>query len=328
MNVSQIIRLGAFNADAVKKAGTISPFVTDDELLTWANEGNRTLEHKLRMARANHFTRTMRSTTTTVEKITGIDYTPSTSLVMAANTNTLTLPPDYQELNYIKVITSGYETTDIKRLPMQHADFRLLLSDVVGRSPGVGMYFDIQGERTLTFVPRLSAPLDIEINYIALTKRLFTYSTGTIEILDGTKNVVGTGTKWNSGGPFDSAYLDLVVNSGGTAPTAAPSLVYDGVNLCRVASINNDTSITLASNKVGGLVAGSSYVLSSIPVYPEDFHYMLANYIAYKILAKGGDPTAQRALAHWPDNLGDFTSNQARRQNQDHEVIEDWDPWR
>lgn len=327
MNVSQIIRLGCFKADAIKKAGTLAPFITEEELLSWANEGNRKLELKLRQARANYFTRTMLSTTAVAEKIMGVDYTPSTSMRLLTGTNTLTLPPDYQELNYIKVITSGYEATPLTRMPLQHADFRLMLSDTTGRTPGVGMFFDIQGERTLTFAPRLSSALDVEINYVARSKRLFKYTAGTIAVAHGSSDVVGVGTRWQTGGPFDSAYLDIMFNEGGTAPVPSPGLVYDGVNLARVASITDDLNLTLASAKVLGLIAGSHYELSSLPVYAEDYHYTLADYIAWCILAKGGEPTAQRALIQFPENIADMVTTAARRQVQDHETIEDWNPW-
>ncbi len=327
MNVSQIIRLACFNADAIKKAGTLSPFVTDGELLAWANEGNRKLEMKLRQTRMNYFTRVKQSTDTNGEKIMGITYTPSAALALAVGTNYAMLPPDFQELNYIKFITSGYEATPLTHRPQTHADFRQMLTDPHNRTPGVQMFFDILGERQLVFVPRLSSQLDIEIGYIARTKRLFYYNTGSIEALDASPTIVGTGTRWSTGGPFDSAYLDMMFLSGGAAPTPSPALVYDGVNLVRVLSINSDTSITLASQKIESLVAGSNYLLSSIPPYPEEYHYNLADYIANKILTKAGDPDARRTLASWPDNIGDMITTASRRQNQDHEVIEDWNPW-
>lgn len=327
MNVSQIIRLGCFNADAIKKAGTLSPFVTDGELLAWANEGNRKLEMKLRMTRASYFTRMKQSTDSVSEKIMGIEYVPSSSLPLMVGTNYLTLPPDFQELNYIKILTSGYEGTPLMRRSHMHSDFRQMLADTQNRNPGVQMFFDIIGERQLLFVPRLSVQLNVEIGYIARTKRLFYYNTGSMSILDGISTMTGVGTRWAAGGPFDSSYLDCMFMSTGAAPTPDPSLVYDGVNLGRVKTIDNDTQITLASAKIGTLPVGSNYLLSSIPVYAEEYHYMLADYISSKILSKAGDPTAARTLTGWPDNIADLTTTAARRQNQDHETIEDWNPW-
>jgi hypothetical protein len=327
MNVSQIIRLGCFNADAIKKAGTLSPFVTDGELLAWANEGNRKLELKLRQTRANYFTRMKQSTDTVSEKIMGIEYTPSQNLPLAVGTNYATLPPDFQELNYLKILTSGYEGTPMTRRPYTHSDFRQMMFDSQNRNPGVQMFFDIIGERQLIFVPRLSVQLDIELGYVARTKRLFYYNTGSMSILDTTSTMTGVGTRWAAGGPFDSAYLDCLFTETGSVPVPDPSLVYDGVNLARVKTIDGDTKITLAAAKIGTLPVASNYLLSSVPVYGEEYHYNLADYIAYKILSKAGDPTAQRTLAQWPDNIGDMITTSARRQNQDHETIEDWNPW-
>ena len=169
MNISQIVRLASFNADAVKKAGTLAPFVTTAELYAWANEANRKLEKKLRFLGANYFERIMLSTTASTEKIMGIDYVPL-SLALNTSTNTATLPPDFQELRYIKPITSGYETTPMERMSHEKKEFRDALRDTTARTLGAAMLFDIIGERTFLFVPRLDTALDIEIGYIARTK--------------------------------------------------------------------------------------------------------------------------------------------------------------
>ena len=325
MNVSQIVRLASFNADAIKTAGTLSPFVTTAELLAWANEGSRKLEHKLRTLNVNYFERIMQSTSTAAEKIMGIDYTPAVSLPIAANTNTLTLPPDFQSLTFIKIITSGQESVILEKLSHNHHDFLTALRDTTARSPGTSMLFDIIGERTFMWVPRLSSALDIELGYIARPKRLHTYTTGTAACGDGVRSVVGTGTRWLAGAPFDSAYLDVMFSTSTTAVTADPSLVYDGTTLSRVASIESDTGLTLASTKTGA-VSGVAYALASIPAYPEDYHYLLSDYVTMKVLAKAGDPAMARAVTGWPDNIADMLTTARDRQTEDPEVIEDWEP--
>lgn len=324
MNVSQIVRLASFNADAIKQAGTLAPFITSAELLAWANEGTRKLEHKLRTLNANYFERIMRSTGAT-EKIMGIDYNPVASLPLAASTNTLTLPPDFQSLTYIKIITSGYESTLLEKLSHNHHDFLDALRDTTTRTPGSVIYFDVISDRTLMWVPQLSSALNIEIGYVARPKRLHTYTTGTVSVGDGGVTVTGSGTRWSTGAPFDSAYLDIMLSSSGSAVTANPSLVYDGTTLNRVASITNDTTLVLASAKVGALNA-VAYELSSIPAFPEDYHYLLSDYVAMKILAKAGDPQMARAVVGWPDNLADMLTTARDRQSEDPEVIEDWEP--
>src|SRR3990172_319802 len=179
MNVSQIVRLASYNANAIKKAGTLAPFITAAELTAWADEGNRKLELKLRQTNANYFEKTLESTSSTAVTYEGVAYTPTSSLPLAVGANTLSLPPDFQELRYIKVITSGYENTVLDH--MDHADtiFQQLLKDTTNRTPGTAILWDIYGERTFVWVPRVSSALDIEIGYIARQKRLATDSPGT-----------------------------------------------------------------------------------------------------------------------------------------------------
>lgn len=329
MNVSQIVRLASYNANATKKAGTLAPYVTAAELTAWADEGNRKLEHKLRQTNANYFEKVMQSTSSTAVTIEGITYTPTSSLPLAASTNTLTLPPDFQEMRYIKVITSGYEGTTLEFMKHDNSLFQQLLKDTTERAPGSSILWDIYGARTFVWVPRLSSALDIEIGYVARQKRLATYSTGTIAVTDATTGVVGTNTAWLIAARyFDTSQLDIMFGSSGSAtlPTAEPTLVYDGATLNKVASITDATNLVLAANKVGTLASGTGYTLASVPTIPDDYHYILSDYVTMKILAKAGDPQMARALIQWPDNITDLLTTAGRRQTQDVETIEEWNP--
>ena len=329
MNVLQITRLAAFNAAAVKYAGTLGPSVTQAELTAWADEGNRKLEWKLRQTNANYFEKTMLSTSSTAVTIEGISYTPSTSLPLAASTNTLTLPPDFQEMKYIRVLTSGYEGTPLDRMPHNHPEFLSALRDTTDRTPGAAMLWDIYGQRTLVWVPRISSALGIEIGYIARTKRLATYSTGTIAVTDATDDVVGTSTSWLVAARyFDTSYLDILfgTSASSTLPTPDPSSVYDGAALNKVLSLDTATTLTLAADKIGTLSAGTGYYLASVPVVPDDYHYMIADYVTRKILSKAGDAGMARSVMSWPDDIADLLTTAGRRQTADAEVIEDWEP--
>ena len=329
MNVSQITRLASYNANAIKKAGTLAPFVTAPELTAWADEGNRKLEFKLRQTNANYFEKTVQSTSSTAVVYEGVSYTPSTSLPLAVGANTLTLPPDFQELRYIKVITSGYTGTVLDRMDHTDTTFQQLLKDTTNRGAGTAMLWDIYGARTFVWVPRLSAALDIEIGYIARQKRLATYSTGTLAVTDATTAVAGTTTSWLVAARyFDVAQLDLMTGTSASAtlPVPEPTWVYDGANLHKVASITDATNLVIAADKVGTLAAGTGYILASVPTVPEEYHYFIADYVTMKILAKAGDPQMARALIHWPDNIADMLTTAGRRQSGDVETVEDWDP--
>ena len=329
MNVSQIVRLASYNANAIKKAGTLAPHVTAAELTAWADEGNRKLEWKLRETNSSYFEKTLASTSSTAVVYEGVSYTPSTSLPLAASTNTLTLPPDFQEMRTVRVITSGYESTLLTHLDHTSRDFRTLLNDTTDRGQGTTLFWDIYGGRTFTWVPRISSALDITLHYIARTKRLATFSTGTIAITDATDAVAGTSTAWLPPSRyFDTAYLDIMfgASASATLPTAEPTLVYDGGTLNKVSSITDATNLVLAANKVGTLAAGTGYTLASVPVVPEEYHHIIADYVTMKILAKGGDPGMARALIMWPENVSDLMTTASRRQTVEAETVEDWDP--
>lgn len=330
MNLDQICRLGAYNADAIKKAGTLAPFVTMNELYAWANEGNRKLEHKLRMTQQRYFTTKYDSTDSTTYLINGINYVPSTSLQFAANTNYATLPPDFQELIVLRFVDSTYQQVPLTRLAVNSRDFRdVLNSTIIPQNPGTHMFYDIIGERQIIFVPQLNAAMDVEATYVCRQKRLFSYSTGTIAVTTATTAVTGSGTYWLTWAPFDANYLDICFGTTGvaTVPIPEPQYVYDGINVARVSAIGSDTGLTLAANKIGTLAAGTGYLLSSVPVVPEDYHSMLADYVGMRILAKANDPGAQRAMDGWQDAIADLLTTGARRATSDHEVIEDWNPW-
>lgn len=291
MNAYQIIKLAAFQANAVKVDGTLTPFFTTPELMAWLNDGNRELEKSIRSICDDWFVRTMNSATdTTAQKIQGIDYTPSTSLPIPASTARVTLPPDFETMRSIRCVTAGYEYMTFEHFDMANRVFNETLrvpSDYTV-PPGGRIYYDIIGERTLFITPMLTAKIDIEIIYVARTKRLVNYVTGTVAVTDATAAVVGTGTVWSTGTPFDSAYLEFM---GGINTFAAvdPSWDYDGAHLSRVASITDNTHLTLASNHVGALVAGSTYILSSVPALPPDHHAALADFVTAQMFAKSGN---------------------------------------
>ena len=304
--------------------------MTTTELVSWANEANRKLEHKLRMTQMRYFTFKFDSTDTVTYKINGINYQPSASLGFAANTNYALLPPDFQELVNIRFTDTSLQQVPLTRLDMNKRDFRdVLNSTVIPQNPGTHMFYDIIGERDIIFAPQLNTRTEIEVTYVARQKRLFSYSTGTVSVTDATAAVTGVGTTWSSGAPFDSRYLDMMFGTStvATVPTAEPNLIYDGVNIARVSSITNDTAIVLAANKVGTLAAGTGYLLSSVPPIPEDYHSMIADYVGFRILLKANDPSAQRSLDGWQDAIGDLVTTAARRNTADHETIEDWNPW-
>jgi hypothetical protein len=329
LNLEQICRLAAYQAAEVRQAGTLGPALPIAVLRSWANDANMEAEKLIRQVREDYFTKVMASTTATATKIRGVDYTPSTSLVMSTTSNRITLPPDFLTLKSIRCITAGYEGTHFEHLDLAHPEFQAQLKSTGTYSGAGGFFYDIIGDRTLWFVPSLSANLDIEIVYVARTAQLHYYATGTIAVTNATVAVAGTTVAWLVPKNFDDGYLDIVMGASGVAtiPTPDPAAVYDGIVRSRVLSIDTDDDLTLASAKSGTLAAGTGYYLSSIPQLPEEAHYGLVDFVTCRILATlGAMPRADWFMARFKDRVGGIVTSAARRQIADNETVEDFNP--
>jgi len=329
VNLAQIVRLGLLEARAVKQSGSLVPSVSTSELYAWANDANLQVEQRLRAVADDYFVRRLNSSSdTTAQKIMGVSYTPSTSLQLAASTRAFSLPPDFLSLRSIRCVSSGYEDTHFYQMDLTHARFQSMLRDTAEAAPGEDLYYDIQGERTLYLAQPVSSALDIEIAYVARTKKLTVYQTGTIAVTTGTTAVTGSSTTWSSGTPFDTAYLDIHYGTSGSAtvPTADPSTEYDDVNRARVSSITTDTALVVATNRVGTLASGTGYLLASVPVVPEDFHAGLAAYVAGMILLGDGNPKAAGHFQRF-EAAKSGRAEPLRRQAAQVETVEAWSPW-
>lgn len=327
MNVSQIIRLAAYQAKAVKQSLALGPSILVHELVALANYANDKIEEALRKRQDDYFVRIMNSATdTSAQKIMGISYTPSTSLVITASSRTITLPPDFVSLRSIRCVTSGYEETRFQRQDITSQHFQSSLKDTTTLSPGADLDYDIIGERTMYLAQPVSSALNLEIAYVAKTKILVYYTTGTVAVTDATDDVVGVGTVWSSGTPFDSSYLDLHfgTSASATLPLAEPDYDYDYVNRGRVLTITDDTNIVLAANKAGTLAAGTGYIAASVPVMPAEFHYGITDYITGRILLSSGSAKAQGFFATYESCKAGAA---LRRQTADVETVESWTPY-
>ena len=287
MNVDQIYRLAAFQADEIKQVGTLSPFTTTTELVGWANSGNELLERELRLVNEGWFARTITSATAST-KILGIDYAGS-SFAFANGSLTYTLPPDFIRVISIRFTTTGRETDRLEYRHYNDPEFQeaLRTNDTYQMTRGARFFYSIIGERTLTVAPDPNVTLAVTIDYVSRPRKLVRYSTGTIAVTDATTAVTGVGTAWSSGTPFDPTYADILFGSSGSAtlPTPDPTSDYDGSH-ARVASVTTDTALVLASNKVGTLSAGTGYIISMIPRIPSVYHGALVDFVTARILMK------------------------------------------
>jgi hypothetical protein len=317
--------LGAFQANAIKRDGTLSPLYTIPELLAWANDGNLEVEKMIRTLMDDYFSKFMNTQTdTTAQKIGGIDYTPSVTLQIPAMTSQITLPPNFNTLLSIRVVTPGFEFMEFEHSDLNARIFQEYLRVPLFYSvpPGGKVYYDIIGEQTLYIAPQVTSPMDIEIVYISDTAPLVRYATGTLTVADAATAVTGVGTVWKTGTPFDPLHLDLM--TGITLMTAVdPSWSYDGVNRSRVAAITADTTLTLASGKVGA-VAGVPYILSSVPVIPPEHHNAIADFVTSQMLAKAGNTSHYALYLNKWEARKRFILNTINVRQPDTDYVEDY----
>jgi hypothetical protein len=327
MNLDQITRLGAFQANAIDRSGALKPFWTMPELLAWANDGNLEIEKMIRSLFDDYFVRKMdTSLDTGVQKLLGITYQPSVTLALPALTSQISLPPDLETLRYIRCVSTGFEFMEFEHKDMNERIFMEYLRVPTSYTvpPGGRIFYDIVGERTLFIAPQVTQPLDIEIRYVSRTKRMVRYLTGTVSVPDTTTGVTGVGTIWSSGVPFDPNYLDIIFGTN-TYASVDPSWEYDGVNLARVASVQGDTALTLAAPKVGTVVGGN-YILSSVPVIPPEHHHAIADYITAQMLMKAGNPQAAGFTQKFEARKRNIFNTINTRQ-PDVEYVEDYTTW-
>lgn len=320
MNLDQIIRLGAYQADAIKQAGTLAPFVTTTELVSWANEANYRLEKELRAVNENYFAKQTTSATASA-KILGIDYAGS-SFAFSSGTLVYTLPPDFLRLVSIHITTSGYSGSRFERRSYQDPAFQEALRTGAKLMSGPAFYYDIIGERTLAVVPDPGATLALSLTYISRWRKLTRYSTGTVASPAAATAVTGTSTAWSTGTLFDAAYLDIMfgTSASATLPVPDPSWDYEGDNLARVASITSDTAIVLASNKVSTIAAGTGYILSAVPRIPAEHHNAIANFVWAKILAKAGSQVWKDAMGFYDQHITVIREDVTKRGITDQET--------
>lgn len=328
MNLDQIIVLAAQQASAVTQSGTLVPNYTMPMLQTWANDANLEVEKMIRSLFDDYFAKFMNSQTDTApRKLLGITYNPSTTLKIPALTARITLPPDIETLRSIRVVTTGFEFMEFEHQDMNNRLFQEYLRVPTSYTvpPGGRIFYDIVGERTLYMAPQLTQDIDIEIAYIGRTKRLVRYVTGTITVADTATTVTGVGTVWSSGFPLDPSYTDMMF-SVNTFASIDPSWEYDGVNLARLASITNDTTVELAAPKVGAL-AGANYTLSSVPAIPPEHHHMLADYVTAQMWARAGNDKLYNLFNGKFEARKRTIFNTINVRQPDVEYVEDYTTW-
>jgi len=327
VNIAQILRQSLLDADAVNIDGTTHRFVTEAELLTWAQEGHERLLTQLRRM-GEDFGLVVRQSTDADLRWNGITYDCS-SFGLTATGRTYTLPPDLIELRQIRALTSGYED----RL-FEHKDLSdpVVVAQIRSASDttttGV-IRWDIVGERTLRLALPPDVALDIEISYIASPRKLRLYSTGTVSTTQDSAAVTGASTpNWVI--QELSPPMDLIIAASSTAPkivsqTAGDPFVDPSVLSSPVLSIDTNTTLTLLGPYLPTAVSTKAYLLASVPSVPDNHQWMLVRYVTAMIRWKAsGSPTPD--LPDFQVMLRELAADTAERQSADPRYVEDYDP--
>ena len=327
MNIAQVLRQALFDADAVNIDLTTHRFVTETELLTWAQEGHERLLTHLRQVREDYGL-VVRQSTDADFRWNGVTYNPS-SFGLTTTATTYTLPPDLIELRQIRAITSGYEDRafESKDLANRQVVDRVRLAS--GNTTNDVIYWDIVGDRTLRLAIPPDVALDIEISYIARPPLLRLYSTGTVSTTQNSTSVTGASTpNWvinELGLP-----LELMIAASSTAPkivsqTAADPFVDPSALYSPVLSIDSDTTLTLQGSYLPTAVSTKAYLLASVPSVPREHQWLLVRFVTAMIRWKAsGTPGAE--LPDFQVLLQEMASDTAIRQTADPQYVEDYDP--
>jgi len=94
-------------------------------------------------------------------------YAATGMRIVSGSTTTLTLPPDFLEMKLIEITTADYEHVVLVYRDLSHPDMRAAMQITTDVAPSV-IYFDITGERTLRWAPRVDTTLDTKMTYVQI----------------------------------------------------------------------------------------------------------------------------------------------------------------
>lgn len=327
INTAQVIRKALYDIDAVAADETTPLVLTQRELLTWANRGKDLVERAIR-ANQQDFNLVTRQSDDSTFRWEGYTYAPS-SFQLLTTTTTYDLPPDLIELRAIRAVTSGEEWRQFEHKKITHPLFVQEQKAGATSTTGSAIYWDVVGERTLQLARSPDTTLDIEISYVARTRRLRLYTTGTVATTQNSAAVVGTSSQWVIEALYTPA--ELIVSSDTAAPKIAsvisggvwvdPSAIYSPVS-----SITSDTAITLHGLWLPASLTGRGYMFATVPELPLEHRDAVAEYVSMCALKKLGRPYADRAES-LKMALADAIDSTGERQSADPEFVEDAEAW-
>jgi hypothetical protein len=255
-------------------------FWGDTEINLAINQAQAEIYKIIRRARADFFTRVLRTTDSPLV-IRNQLYDPS-SLRWVAEQGNYTLPPDFVRM---KLITD-LDATDRVRLvggDISKNEFRILMNAAARESSREFLY-DILGMRTLVIRPVPVEVRDFEFIYERTLPNLQDFSVGSVSV-----------TQNNNTATFSaSAQADVLFSVGdeliiGTT-TPNPNMHYPVIK-----SIDSSTQVTLERVYLDATAADTTYIVSNVSEIPHQHHFMLVCLATAYCFNKGTNPSADAA---------------------------------
>lgn len=328
MNVLQIMRQAQFEVDTIRAGNVLSGMWTTEEVLSATNVSMDRTARLLRLAGSEILTRTMKSTDSGYDLISEV-YSPTLSLRIVAGTNTYTLPPDFVRVASLRplVSTPGFEGVRFRAASFSQdswVDLKTIPTADLPNADNSSMVYNyvIQGNRTIQYSPTPKDTFDIELNYHYRAPRLRYYSTGTVQRTNGFVGVSGGGTAWLTAGIRTPAELMVGV-------VASPTGVVLDQYYPTVATLDTDTSLTLARASTVTDGAGQAYTLAMLPILPEEHHTWLAQMVAATMLRKVDADLSMKMQADLAQQLLEQVVPEITlRQLQDSLIAEAFEIWK
>ena len=289
-------------------------FWSDGEIDTYVNLAQEELYKVVRRARADYFTRILRSTDSSLA-ILGSLFDPTT-LRWVANQGNYQLPQDFVRMKLITDLSSDHIrllASDIAK-----SEFKILMNQDGGSTAREYLY-DIMGVRTLIFRPIPQEVRNFEFVYEKRLPRLKDLTTGSVSITNGNNTATFSSTADIQNKVAIGS--ELLVGTGASAQiTPDPTETYPIIK-----SIDSATQATLEAPYLGATISNAAFRVSPVSEIPAHHHYMLVAYAVILAFKKGTNPHSD-AVNEWKDVYNSMVpaliSDVEVRQGSDFEFVE------
>jgi hypothetical protein len=320
-----MIRLALFNADAVNQDDTTDPLYRQLELLAWLNDAKDKAEMQLRATKED-FNLLFVDSADSAYTWRQITFAPST-LQLTSSSKYVTLPPDLLMLKRIRCITSGSEYIRFREVDLSSGEGKDAAEYGVQSTRDDEILYDVVGENTLYLPYPPTSTLDIELAYIARSRPLQIYSTGTITTVNGSASVSGGSTSWLAADLANN--LELIVSADATAPkivsqTTGGTWVDPSAQYYPVTSVDSDSGLTLSRAWASTDVTGYGYILATVPPIPAEHHMLIVDALVARMKLKAENKGSDTYFKLEKDGKTGMARDVTERQSDTVRTVEEY----